>query len=388
MKILLVNSHKFGGVEYYRALKPNSVLNSIYPEFEFHSINVLHPTEDIEATINGEQIVINDEWLKQFDLIHFLRQIGFEGWTQGIADRLNKLGIPFGLDLDDYWHLPENHLIYEEYKRFNTTETIIESIKVAKFVTCTTEYLKKEIEQLNPNVHILENGIDETDPTWQPEYLESELTRFGLMLGSTHYHDLKKAAPSINNLFRSTNKGYQICLAGFNAKMGEPSIYVGMEKMITDNHNLLNPRYSFYLKSCTKEKNELWADQKYFRLWGVDVTEWGYQYRNIDISLVPLVDNKFNSCKSELKVIEAGFKGKGLIVSNVKPYDLICNDKNSYLVNTSSEWYDKIKRALNNPNEVYDKTSQLHEDVKKKYSLQLLTDKRKELYENWSTMCK
>lgn len=384
MKILLVNNSKFGGVEYYRAIQPNNVLSRLHPEYEFHSINVIHPTDDIKATINEQEIEINDEWLKQFNLVHFIRQIGFQGWTEGIKKRLDRLGIPFGLDLDDYWHLPDNHQIAAEYKHFGVTETIIESIKAAHFITCTTPYLASEIEKLNPNVYILENGIDEDSEQWQPEHTESQLMRFGFMLGSTHFHDLKKASPSINNLLRSQNKGYQIVLAGFYAKLNEPSVYVGMEKLLTDKHNLLNPRYSFYLKSCTKEKNELWANQPYFRLWGVPVEEWGHQYKHIDLSVVPLADNKFNNCKSELKAIEAGFKGKGLIVSNVKPYDLICNDKNAYLVNSSAEFYDKIKRALNNPNEVADKIGQLHTDVKKKYSLQRLTSKRKELYDRFN----
>lgn len=384
MKILLVNNSKFGGVEYYRAIQPNNVLSTLYPEYEFHSINIIHPTETILAQKNWEELEINDEWLSQFDLVHFLRQIGaVNGWTKGIKERLDRLGIPFGLDLDDYWHLPDNHQIAEEYKKFNVTETIIDSIKAAHFVTCTTPYLAKEIEQYNKNVYIIENGIDETSDKWQPEHTESQLMRFGFMLGSTHFHDLKKASPSINNLFRSSNKGYQIVLAGFYAELNRPSIYVGMEKLLTDSHNLINHKYSFYLKSCTKEKNELWASQNYFRLWGVPVEEWGHQYKHIDLSVVPLVDNKFNNCKSELKAIEAGFKGKGLIVSNVKPYDLICNDKNAYLVNSSAEFYDKIKRALNNPNEVADKIGQLHTDVRQKYSLQKLTDKRKEVYDNY-----
>lgn len=382
MKILLVNNSKFGGVEYYRAIQPNNVLARLYPEYEFHSINVIHPNEDIKATINEQEIEINDEWLKKFNLVHFIRQIGFSGWTEGIKKRLDRLGIPFGLDLDDYWHLPDNHQIAQEYKHFGVTETIIESIKAAHFVTCTTPYLASEIEKLNSNVYILENGIDEDSEQWQPEHTESQLMRFGFMLGSTHFHDLKRASPSVNNLLRSSNKGYQIVLAGFYAKLNEPSVYVGMEKLLTDKHNLLNPRYSFYLKSCTQEKNELWANQPYFRLWGVPVEEWGHQYKHIDLSVVPLADTKFNNCKSELKAIEAGFKGKGLIVSNVKPYDLICNDKNAYLVNSSAEFYDKIKRALNNPNEVADKIGQLHQDIKK-YSLQKLTDKRKELYDKF-----
>jgi hypothetical protein len=82
-------------------------------------------------------------------------------------------------------------------------------------------------------------------------------------------------------------------------------------------------------------------------------------------------------------MIEAGFKGKAVIVSNVAPYNLLATDKNAYLVNSSREFYDCMKRALNNPNEVGDKIFQLREDVLKKYSLQDLSLKRNELYKRY-----
>lgn len=375
MKILLVNSHKFGGVEHYRALAPLSLMSN--EGYETTSINYIHPTEDLTS---GE-ITINDEWLKQFDLIHFIRQIGVNGHTQEIAERLNKIGIPFGLDLDDYWHLPENHLIYEEYKQFNITQTIIESIEVARFVTCTTPILADEIRKINKNVYILENGIDVNAPEWQPEYTPSEVIRFGLMMGSTHFHDIKKISPSIINMLRSPNK-CKIALAGFNAELNKPSMYVAFERVITDNHNVLDKRYSQYLKSCDKEKNDLWINQKYVRMWGVPVEQWGYEYNKIDVSLVPLIDNKFNNCKSELKMIEAGFKGKAVICSDVYPYKFLATEKNVYICKTASEFYDKMKRAINNPNEVADKIAQLRSDVLAKYTLQDINKKRKELYES------
>ena len=402
MKILLVNHNLISGVEYYRSIKPAIALANQYPEFDFTTCNYIHPTDDIEllskeeteqkskefnqdklVKADSEHTKIDDNFLKNFDLIIFTRELGTFEHVEGIAGRLRRLGIPFGVDTDDYWHLPENHLVYGHYQELRRSEGIELSMKLADFVICTTPILADEIKEINKNVYIIENGIDLQDEAWQPEYSKSELMRFGLMLGSTHFHDLKKAAPSINNMFRSMNKDYQFVLAGFNAEFGKPSIYVGMEKLITDNHNLLNPKYSFYLKHCKKESNELFINMPYVRRWSVPVQDWGYEYKHIDISIVPLVDNKFNNCKSELKMIEAGFKGKGVIVSNVKPYTLLATDKNSYLVNSSGEFYDKMKRALNNPSEVGDKIAQLREDVLKKHSLQVLNQKRKEFYEKY-----
>jgi hypothetical protein len=383
MRILFVNNHYFGGVEYYRALQPANVLISLNAGWEAFTAPLIHPTKDVSAKINGEDILIDDNFLKSFDLIHFLRQIGNYDQTQGIVDRLNRLGIPFGLDLDDFWYLPENHLIYKEYKASKSPECIINSIKAAHFVTCTTSILGYEIMKHNTNVEVIENGLDPYHEKWQLEGSKSERLRFGLMLGATHYHDLKKAAPSINNLLRSSEKGYQIVLAGFNAEPKRPSIYIGMEKQITDDFNLIDKNYAHFLKMCRKERNEDWNNQKYVRLWSLPVQDWGHAYKEIDISVVPLVDNLFNNCKSELKAIEAAFKGKGIIASNVPPYTICLNEKNSYLVNNSREFYDKMKRAIHNPNEVVDKILQLRADIMPKYNLQTLSEKRKQIYEKY-----
>jgi processive 1,2-diacylglycerol beta-glucosyltransferase len=410
MKVLLVNYERISGVEYYRSIKPSMVLTRLYPEYEFTTVQYIHPTEDLKPVSieetqkkilehsqsnlvkpnDKETELIDDNFLKSFDLIIFTRELGFHEHIQGIADRLRRLGIPFGVDTDDYWILPDNHLIAEEYKRMNRSWAIAESMRLADFVITTTPILAKEIQEINKNVYVIENGLDLEDSTWQIEYTKSDLIRFGLMLGSTHYHDLAKAAPSINNMLRSNNDGYQICLGGFNVEKIEKkgvnvfrSVHVAFEKLITDNYNAIPKSYFNYLRTFTKESNELYASHKYFRLWSSPVEEWGHQYKNIDISIVPLVDNKFNNCKSELKMIEAGFKGKAVIVSNVAPYNLLATDKNAYLVNSSREFYDCMKRALNNPNEVGDKIFQLREDVLKKYSLQDLSLKRNELYKRY-----
>jgi glycosyltransferase involved in cell wall biosynthesis len=410
MKVLLVNYERISGVEYYRSIKPSMVLTRLYPEYEFTTVQYIHPTEDLKPVSieetqkrisehsqsnlvkpnDKETELIDDNFLKSFDLIIFTRELGFHEHIQGIADRLRRLGIPFGVDTDDYWILPDNHLIAEEYKKINRSWAIAESMRLADFVITTTPILAKEIQEINKNVYVIENGLDLEDSTWQIEYTKSDLIRFGLMLGSTHYHDLAKASPSINNMLRSNNDGYQICLGGFNVEKIEKkgvnvfrSVHVAFEKLITDNYNAIPKSYFNYLRTFTKESNELYASHKYFRLWSSPVEEWGHQYKNIDISIVPLVDNKFNNCKSELKMIEAGFKGKAVIVSNVAPYNLLATDKNAYLVNSSREFYDCMKRALNNPNEVGDKIFQLREDVLKKYSLQDLSLKRNELYKRY-----
>lgn len=391
MKILLVNENRdgqSGGVEYYRMLKPNHVLRSLKRfegQFEFTSVNGITIGEDV---VSNDGLIINDEWLSQFDLVHFCRGIAPYPFIEQVCDRLTRLNIPFGLDLDDYWKLPTNHQLYNHYKNWVMTEAIIKCIRESLFITTTTPILRDEIAKLNPNVYVLENGIDLLDPIWEATPT-SDIPRFGFMQGTTHLEGIKMVAPAVKKLLneKKYEGKFQIKLAGFWAQpnMTEPSIPMIYESMLTDYYKTLrfNPPYQEYLKQYTPLENDKFNDFSYQRIWAVGVKDFGKCYDQIDISVIPLVDDKFNACKSELKLLEAGFKGRAAIVSNVKPYTLLANDKNSFLINKTDSWYLTMKYCIDNPNAVEDKAQQLRYDVIKNYSLQGLADKRAEVYKKY-----
>lgn len=399
MKILLVNSQHMGGVEYYRMMMPNQVLAEKYPEYEFTTVDGINRDEMIitstkvwnyetkqtevkEYSPFERPTISMDDFLKEFDLIYFCRAIDNHNETT-VTDRIKRLGIPFGLDLDDYWELPEHHVLYNDYKKYGATQMIIQAMKDAQFVTCTTPILAKEIERYNKNVYVIENGIDDKQEAWQPDYSKTDKLRFGFYQGSTHLEDMRIAAQSIVEVFKSSKlkDKFQIILSGFIAEPNEPSVYIGYERLITDSLKHLDPEYAAYLMRCTGDNNENYIHQPYWRLWGTHVDNWGYTYNFSDVSLIPLIKNKFNRNKSELKLIEAGIKGKAAIVSNVNPYKLLATDKNSFLVEKPIDFYNQVRYCIKNRNDVYDRAQQLREDVLAKYTLSKLTDKRKELYD-------
>jgi len=404
MKILLVNSGGIGGVEYYRMMTPAYALASKYPEFEFVSVDGINrdfievvrdqtysPSRAIETKEYAEDERPNipiDEFLKQFDLVHFCRGIDMYNEPNNV-NRLNRLGIPFGLDLDDYWYMPKGHQLEKDYILKKQHDAIIQAIKASHFVTCTTPILARYISEHNKNVYVIENGIDDTQESWQPDFSKALKMRFGFYQGTTHYEDIKLAANDVVQVFDNPQliDKAQIILSGFMAAgPKQPSIFIGYEKAITDSLRVVkNEDYKKYLMSCVSEGNEEWMNESYWRCWGTHVKNWGYTYNFTDVSLVPLVHNTFNKCKSELKMIEAGFKGKAVIVSGVNPYNLLATDKNAFIVKGINTFYKQIKYCIENPNAVTDKANQLHEDVKAKYRLIDLVDKRKQLYEMYKT---
>jgi hypothetical protein len=66
-------------------------------------------------------------------------------------------------------------------------------------------------------------------------------------------------------------------------------------------------------------------------------------YAEADIAVAPLVHSAFNSCKSNIKVLEAGCKNIPIIVSNVPPYD---DCPYAIKVNHQRDWYESFKRLV------------------------------------------
>lgn len=373
MKLLCVDAFgvkngeaQISGVAYYRIVKPNVVLKRL-GDFDFTLIQAINKD-------------VSDELIKEYDLILFSRSMGAYDDVDGVAERLNKLGIPFGLDLDDHWELYPNHILTDYYKDHKVSEAIVKSIKHAHFVICTTDILAGHIKEHNPNVHIIENGIDTEDEAWQINKKESYRTRFGFTQGHTHFGDLQPHTEAIARSFKDLNfyKKGQIVLCGFDAEHDKPSIYVGYERLITNNLNAITDKfYTNRLKMLGRPDGD---NKPYKRIWQTPVFEFGFVYDEIDISVAPLASNKFNSCKSELKMIEAGFKGCAVMVSDVNPYSPLMTKENSFSLSENS-FYLWQRLILRNPNMWKDRALQLAEDVKR-FDLKNLTQKRKELYES------
>lgn len=372
MNILLVNNlwkngeekAMVGGVEYHRMAKPHQVLRRHYPEYD------LLMTQSV-----GDHVPLD-----QTNIAMFCRNI-----HEGAAEILNEKGIPFGLDLDDYWILPTEHIAYEDYQKAEVPKHTVRSIREAHFVTCTTEILAEKIYQINQNVHIIENGIDSEDPVWTPNKSKSDRLRFGFTQGNSHYEDIKSIAHSVAKCFNDPDFYHkaQIVLCGFYAedktwkKLTMEQVY---ELLLTGSHKGIRHDKDYLMDLAHLRKVDD-LNKPYVRKWGVNVDEFGLVYNDIDVSVVPLIQGVFNSCKSELKMLEAGFMDCAVMVSHNPPYTLLATPENSFDLNKFS-FRELAKIMLKNPNLVSDKKAQLRLDVER-YDLKHLTKKRHELYQRY-----
>ena len=233
---------------------------------------------------------------------------------------LKSKGIKVICDIDDYWILPKYHSMKHYYTKTKMDKCVVANIKLADQIWTTTKALADKIMPYNKNVEVVKNAIDPLEKQFAYEDLSIDFDTFFYSGGSTHVHDLKLLGDTFND-------------------------------------------EEFYIKTPKKPKRMKGITQQ---LSGI--VDYAKDYEDCGICLIPLKDNVFNSCKSELKMIEAGHFAKPVIVSAVAPYNLLSTTKNSIKVH-NNEWDAALKKIKGNHNMQVDLGLKLKEDVSLKYNI-------------------
>jgi glycosyltransferase involved in cell wall biosynthesis len=399
LKVLVVPSDRTG-VSYFRSTNPHIALENKYPD-EFH-IDV-----DYEPQLN------DDNWLKQYDIIHYHRTLGPYEQMENLIKKFDSLGIVSIMDLDDYWAPGTHHPAYHLIKNAEIDKKIVANIKVAKNITTTTSLFADEIKKLNKNVFVLPNAIDPTEKQFTPNLEKSDRIRIGWLGGSSHLKDLEILNGVVGRL-RTDGllDKVQFVLCGFDTRgthtiidhsTGEQktrpitpmeSVWYKYEQIFTDNYQTVSPEYKDFLMKFTQDEYPNIANESYRRVWTKPISTYASNYNLFDISLAPLEENIFNKVKSQLKVIEAGFHHKAIIAQNFGPYKIDMKNAiqygggfdmtaNGILVDSNKnhkDWYTSIKKLIQNPEVVTALQENLHNTVKDTYSMDKVTEERRALY--------
>lgn len=399
IKVLVVPSDRTG-VGYYRSTKPNLHLQKMYPN-EFHIDIDYYPKLD------------DEEWLKQYDLIHYHRTLGEYDKSEDIIKKIKSLGIVTIMDLDDYWLPNLTHPAYHIIKNNGLDKKILTNIKNAENVTTTTKFFADEIKKHNKNVMVIPNAIDPTEKQYIPNPEPSNRIRIGWLGGSSHLEDLKILDHVVTKLKNDDLLDkIQFVICGFdtrgkvsmiNPKTGEErqrdiepheTVWVKYEEIFTNKYTTISSEYKEHLKRYVKEEFEGFENEPYRRVWTKPITEYASNYNLFDISLAPLAENTFNKVKSQLKVIESGFHKKALIAQNFGPYTIDLENayqrggeidltKNAFLVESNrnhKSWYQYLKKLIQNPEMIKTFGENLHKTVNDKYSIDKITEKRANYY--------
>lgn len=416
IKVLVIPSDR-SGVSKFRSVDPHLKLQELYPKDFFVDI-VTAGTDGVDWN--------NTSYLKQFNIVHFHRTINdvvngqlqpvYGDDAKKVFDRLRGMGIKIVMDIDDYWMPTVDHPAYHLLKNSKIDDLIKSNFKNVDYVTTTTEIFAKEISKYNKNVIVLPNAIDPSEPQFQYKEIKTDKKlRFGWLGGSSHLHDLGLMKQGLNIWMNSDEgKETQLVVCGFDLRgnitetnpqtneqrtrkiLPHESVWCRYEEIFTNNYNILSPEYKKHLLKYNQDEDGDYNDsnENYRRVWTKPITTYASNYNMFDVSLAPIKEHIFNYCKSNLKVIEAGFHKKALIAQNYGPYTLdlvnvieyggkINENGNAILIDSNKnhkDWLKAMKFLYNNPEMVEIMGNNLYNTVSKRYHIDIVTKTRAEFY--------
>lgn len=295
--MLLIYVDGLHGINYHRLITP---LRRLEDDIQMFWIDSLTKLSELE--------------LEKVDYLIVSRKISVGDY--GIFKKiLNKYNIKLVLDNDDFWELERHNQANELYFRY-LAHDIKNTIRIADIIWSPSHVLIKEMKRLNPRAeyHYVPNSINPDDPQWKGEKLYTDKVRFGYLGAMGHSKDIDLIGYDF-----SDKEMYSVMVEDYPDRFGA--------------NYVISPEDSF---------------------------SYGKLYKYFDVSLVPLGTSKFNQCKSDLKISEAGFTRTAVIASKVTPYKQVIEDGiTGILVSDKLEWKEAIEgmtleKATRLANNLYD----------------------------------
>ena len=274
---ILGSGGRHSGVTYHRIALPLSTMAKEY------AMITDTPTEEIIRDKNINVFVINRfcETMSLIDILALRKKYGF------------KLVV----DIDDYWELFAKHLSADNYNKNNVSHIIKSNIKHADLVTCTHTRLWAEIIKINKNCVIIPNALPFDKDQFTIAKIPHDKITIAHTGSITHYPDIQQLKAPIEALAKSKSfsESCRMLLCGWNEF--NKWHWERMAKVFTANEKL---------------------DYKILESLPVDL--YMNHYAEADMLVTPLLDNRFNRQKSNLKALEAGAKRIPILAFNRDPY--------------------------------------------------------------------
>jgi len=216
IKILFYNKD-VAGVNYYRTLTPAMQLERDHSDrFQV----------EINPDVNFENYADALRYLKTFQIIHYHRYI-LPSMTAmiNLVRELRANGTVLVMDIDDYWLLDKSHPFYPTAIKNKLHVDIIDNLKLADYVTTTTDIFATEIKKITGknNVIVLPNSVN---PEWMKQFQNKKIVdengrvRITYMAGSSHRQDIQQLDGVAGRLHahEATKDIYKFILAGWDTE--------------------------------------------------------------------------------------------------------------------------------------------------------------------------
>ena len=186
---------------------------------------------------------------------------------------LNDKGMPFVVDIDDYWLLSQYNPARFEWAARGLGAKVQAAIYHADAVICENDRLREYAYKINRNCYTLGNALNLTELQWNLNKEPDKTFRVGFVGGRTHKADLFQIAAPLREFCEETGSEYSIC--GYDPADRE------WQEVAND---IAPTGHPDWLKLRP----------------GVHPSQYGIYYSRMDVCLAPLVSNVFNTCKSDI----------------------------------------------------------------------------------------
>ncbi len=311
------------------------------------------------------------------DILYYSKYIATP--TAMLEDMKKRTGMKTVVDIDDMWTLSPGHVNYESFKSAGLSDIIEEHIKLADLVTCTSMLLQDKIRPLNKNTVVIPNAFPFGRENYMPNPQPRQKIAFIYVGGSTHHPDVKLLEGKFRRIssIPQIKNNAEFILAGYE-KAKQKKFLTKKDRDENNNNFVIEDRHH---ETYDLMKGIFAHTGSYRVIPSTNQDEYVDFYDQADVSLVPLVDNTWNSYKSVLKITEAGLKGILCVCSKVQPYwPELQNYPGILWVEKPDDWLTHIKWCINNPQGVRDMGQQLHERVKQDYELTTWNQVRYDLF--------
>lgn len=302
------------------------------------------------------------------DIVVFHRPINQDAIE--LANLLKEAGKKIVMDNDDTYRensgVPVQMFGKDREKLDKAISTLDSRLKafasISDMVTVSTEFLRKEYEDVNKNVVVLPNCVDPFD--WELSEENGTGKVRILITGSV-----------------ASNKDYENIIPLLEKLKERKDVQIILQALPADHPSLKESREVY------KPEIEFW--NKYNVEWYpfMPLTEYLEFIPKLkaDIMLIPRHDNYFNRCKSNLKFLEASMAGLATVAQSFpdgqSPYEVNEKDREHLILATTPEdWTEKVLELIDNPVKLDTLKRKAHAYVKENYDININGIKWKEAY--------
>jgi len=238
-----------------------------------------------------------------------------------------KYGKKIVFDIDDLiWEIQEDNSSYSTYAPGSDGRAVVTDIcREVDYVTTTNNFLRNGIAAYTGKSHdkieVFPNYIDLDVYNWRSVPKKKQMVKLGYFGSSSHFNDL-----------------------------GEKNFTAGLDRLMKEYPNLELVTVGAMLASFKKKYG-----MRYFNDFGhQDIYTWVKMFPeklgDVDIFVVPLVDNTYCRAKSSIKFLEMSSTGKVGCYSWLRQYqEVVQHGKNGFLCQIEDDWYKYLKTLIDDP---------------------------------------